>query len=195
MKVLVDIPDYLSIFPRVPLLPDIRGNEVPPSENLVHDDLEVMPLVVVDADPDRAVLAQELAEKLEPRHDHGQPLRVLEVVVVMLEGRPGVVRRIDVDALHLAGEERQQRLQRLEVVALDQHVPGIAVPAAELRHLLEQPVGHAIRRDDVAVAGKPVEARHAFVLFLSFPVCGARAALARGFEAIDREMAVGSIAG
>ncbi len=45
-----------------------------------------------------------------------------ETVVVMLEGRAGIIRRGDVDALHLTGVERQQHLQCFQVVALDEHV-------------------------------------------------------------------------
>ncbi len=47
---------------------------------------------------------------------------MLKVIVVMLEGAFGVVGRIDEDALHPAPVERQQGLEGLQVVALDQQV-------------------------------------------------------------------------
>jgi hypothetical protein len=41
-----------------------------------------MPLVVVDRHPDAAVLTQELAQQLQPRQHHAEPLAVLEVVAL-----------------------------------------------------------------------------------------------------------------
>ena len=54
---------------------------------------------------------------------------MLEVIVVVLEGRPGVVGRIDVDALHAPGVVGKQGLEGLEVVALDEEIVprGLAV--------------------------------------------------------------------
>ena len=83
-----------------------------------------MAFIIVYGNPDAAVLAQELSKEFEARVHHVQPGRVFEVVVVMLERGAGVVRRIDVDALHFAGVERQQRLQRLQVVAVDEDTLG-----------------------------------------------------------------------
>ena len=56
---------------RSSLLPKNIRNKILPSENLVHDDLEVMDLVVVDGDPDRAVLGEEVAEEFEARVHEG----------------------------------------------------------------------------------------------------------------------------
>jgi len=49
---------------------------------------------------------------------------VFQVVVVVLEGALGVVGRVDEDALDLAAMQRQQGLEGLQVVALDQQVVG-----------------------------------------------------------------------
>lgn len=58
---------------------------------------------------------------------------MLDAVIVMLKRTPRVVRRIDVDTLHLPRKLRLQRLQRLQrqqVVAKDQPV----VEAIRLAH-------------------------------------------------------------
>ena len=49
-------------------------------------------------------------------------IRGLDVVVVDPAFVAGVVGRVDVDALDLAGVVRQQRLERVEVVAVDDEV-------------------------------------------------------------------------
>jgi hypothetical protein len=47
---------------------------------------------------------------------------VLEVIVVVLEGRPGFIGRVYVDALHASGVVGKQGFEGLEVVALDEEV-------------------------------------------------------------------------
>ena len=47
---------------------------------------------------------------------------MLYPVIVMLKRRAGIVRRIDVDALHLSGEFLFQSLEAQEVVPMDQDV-------------------------------------------------------------------------
>jgi hypothetical protein len=47
---------------------------------------------------------------------------MLDPIIVVSEGGAGVVRRVDVDALDLAGELLLKRLQRKQVVAEDQAV-------------------------------------------------------------------------
>ena len=89
-------------------------DEVLPAEDLVADDAQIGAFAIVDGDPDAAVLRQELAQELQAGIHHVEPGRMFEVVVVVFEGGAGVVGGIDVDALHFAGVERQQRLQRLQ---------------------------------------------------------------------------------
>ena len=117
-----------------------------------------MPLVIVDRHPDRAVLGQELAQQHQPGHDHRQPLRVFEAVVVMFEGRPGVVGRVDVDALYPARVEGQERLQRLEVVPLHQQ-PLVAFSGTQIGHLIEQPIRHPVCRPQILFSRQPVQKR------------------------------------
>lgn len=86
---------------------------------------------------------------------------MFEIVVVVLEGGAGVVGRVDIDALHLTGVERQQCLERFEVVALDEHVAGARIASRKLRRFFEQPIGHAPGGADIVVAGEPVQNGHA----------------------------------
>ena len=100
-----------------------------------------MPLVVVNRHPNTAVLPKQFAQELQARQHHAEPLGVLQVVVVMLERAFGVVWRVNKDALHLPPVKRQQRLERFEVVPLNQQV--VVAGGGRLamhRYLLQQPV-------------------------------------------------------
>ena len=107
------------------------------SPNLIHQRPQMMHLVVVDGDEDRAVVGQQLAQELQPREHHAAPLVVAgEIVAVHRAAQPvahhrrvdlvvvnpplvaGVVGRVDVDALHLPGIAWQQRLERVQVVEI-----------------------------------------------------------------------------
>ena len=120
-----------------------NSEEILLAEYLVHRRPQVMELVVVDGDEDRAVLRQQLPEKLQPRPHHAQPFVVpLEVLPVHLPvalqpfphqravhlvvvGPPlvaGVVGRVDIDAFHPPRVARYQRLQRLQIVAVDNQI-------------------------------------------------------------------------
>ena len=68
-------------------------------------------------------------------------LRAVDVVVVDPAFVAGVVRRVDVDALHLPRVTRQQRLERLQVVALHDQIAAVRVAARQLRHRLQQAIG------------------------------------------------------
>ena len=61
----------------------------------------------------------------------------VRVVVVVLESAARVVGRVDEDAFHSARVVGQQGLQRVEVVALDQHVPCVAIARRLARHFLK----------------------------------------------------------
>ena len=57
------------------------------------------------------------------------------VVVISPTFVAGVVRRVDIDALHLAGVVGQQRFQRDEIVALDDQIAVARLTAREVRHV------------------------------------------------------------
>jgi hypothetical protein len=54
-----------------------------------------MRLVVVDGYPDTAIFRQQFPEQFQPWIHQAQPQGMLQVVVVMAERRPGVVRQWD----------------------------------------------------------------------------------------------------
>ena len=96
-------------------------------------------------------------------HDFTKPLAdygTVDVVVVSPAFVTGVVRRVNVDALDLAGVVRQQRLERHQIVALHDEVAAAGVARGKIRHVLEQ------MKRDVAVMiyhrvfSNPVERRH-----------------------------------
>ena len=88
-----------------------------------HQNLEIVALrcrrCVIQIDPSSL---SSLPEKIKPVAHQRKPQRVLNAIVVVLECAPGVVRRVDVDALDLAGELLFQRLEREQVVAEDEPV-------------------------------------------------------------------------
>jgi len=98
--------------------------------------------------------------------DFAQPaadLRAVDVVVVDPALVAGVVRRVDVDALHLAGVARQQGLERVQVVALHDQVAAVAavvVAAAELWHRLQQAERHVLVVLDDGFLADPVQCGH-----------------------------------
>ena len=141
------------------------ANTARPSLRAAHTwpTLRQCPLVVVDGHPDAAVLAQKLPQQLQPGQHHRQPLRMLQVVVVVLERAPGVVRRVDEDALHPAAVEGQQRLQRIQVVALHQQVAGRGGGVAHPRPSgmrAQHPGGRGGSGAEGGVAVQPVKGGH-----------------------------------
>ena len=83
---------------------------------------------------------------------------MFEVVVVVFEGGAGVVGGIDVDALHLSRVERQDRPQRLQVVAVDEQV--VARPIRQ-RPILAQDLNRAVlRRPAGLLIAHPLQHRH-----------------------------------
>ena len=162
-----------SILSREGLLPKYVGHEISSSKHLIHNDLEIVRLIVVNRHPNRPILCQQVPQQFQARPHHRQPLAMFEIVVVMLKRRARVVRRVNVDTLHLAGIERQQCLQRLQIVALNQHVTHIRFPRGKVRRFFQQAIGHAGSGADVGVAGEPVQGGHglwsASGVFLSGP--------------------------
>lgn len=77
---------------------------------------------------------KELLCDLQALLHHGEPLampisiRAIHVVVVVLPVfRTGVIRRIDVDAVHLLCVQVFQQLERVVVVRLNQRMPKVAI--------------------------------------------------------------------
>src|SRR3546814_12041531 len=64
--------------------------KIPPPEYLVHDDFEIMSLIVINRHPNTAVLGEQFAKQLQPRPYHGQLLAMLQIIVIMLKGRPRI---------------------------------------------------------------------------------------------------------
>ena len=55
---------------------------------------------------------------------------------------------------------RQQRLQGVEIVALNEHDSRVAIPARMLWHFFEQSRGHVIRSADILFSCQPVQNGH-----------------------------------
>jgi len=100
-----------------------------------------MDFVVVDADEDYPVGAEQFAQEFEPGRHHTEPFvvagevvsidglpepilhqRAVDIVVIFPTFVAGVVGRVNVDALDLAGVGREQRFQSVQIVAVDDEV-------------------------------------------------------------------------
>ena len=66
-----------------------------------------------------------------------EPNRMLEAVVIVVEGVSGVVGRVDVDALDLACELLLKRLQCEQIIPVDQPV----IEDIGIRNALRSPIG------------------------------------------------------
>ena len=111
-------------------LPNNVGNKIPPPKHLVTQHLQIMALIVVNANPQRTILSEQPPEDLQSIPHQRKPDGMLHPVVVMGKSTAGVVRRIDKHALDLTGKLLLQGLQGQEVVAEDQPV----VETIILRH-------------------------------------------------------------
>lgn len=176
-----------GVLGRIDLLPQHRRDEVARAENLIHQQPQRRHFVVVDGDENRPVLAQKLPQQHQPRIHHAQPavvavqrlalaadhlaqplanLRAVDVVVVDPALVAGVVRRVDIDALHLPRIARQQGLQRVQVVALHDEVAGrigaaVGIAARQRRHRLQQAERHLLVVFDDGFLADPVQRGHA----------------------------------
>jgi hypothetical protein len=95
--------------------------------------------------------------------DLAQPFgdeRAFHIVIVNPALVPGVVRRVDVDALHLPGVVGQQRLERLQIVSFHNEIACARVSAAKLRHILEQTKFDLVVMVDNGILADPVECGH-----------------------------------
>ena len=81
-----------------------------------------MHFIVVEKHPNRPVFRHEVLEYFQAITDQREPQRMLNPVIVMLERAAGVVRRVNVDALDLAGELLFERFEGEEIVAEDEAV-------------------------------------------------------------------------
>lgn len=91
--------------------------------------------------------------------DLTQPLtdqRAVDVVVVGPALVACVVRRIDVDALHLPRVVRQQRFERDKVVALHDEIAVSRLAAGKLRHVFQQMKRHLQMMIDDSFLAYPV---------------------------------------
>jgi hypothetical protein len=100
-----------------------------------------MGLVVIELNPARPCGSKQAAQHFQAIAHHAEPVRMLPAVLELRESAPRIVGRIDIDAFHLLGEFRLERLQRRKIVAKDEPaiepipiapVARCAMPAADL---------------------------------------------------------------
>lgn len=117
-----------------------------------------MPLVVVAAHPDAALLAEKFPQQFEAGIHHGEPAGMLQIVVVMGKGAARIVGRIDVDALHLARIVGEEGLEGFQIVALNEQIVRGAVAVAF--GLFQQAVRRAPGGAQVFFSAEPLQGGH-----------------------------------
>src|SRR3546814_15238165 len=87
VNVVMSITQSQPVIGTNPLLPKYINYKIPPPEYLVHDDFEIMSLIVINRHPNTAVLGEQFAKQLQPRPYHGQLLAMLQIIVIRSEER------------------------------------------------------------------------------------------------------------
>ena len=169
------------ILRRIDLLPKDGRDEIIATENLIHHETKRADFVVVQANEDRSILAQELLQQHEPGIHHAEPFvvsgevlslladgfaepaedfRGVDVVVIDPALVAGVVGRIDADALHFPRIARQQRFERMEVVALHDQVARGGITMGKLLVRFEQAERYLLVVPHHRVLPDPVQRGH-----------------------------------
>jgi hypothetical protein len=81
-----------------------------------------MTFSVVYCDPDGAIFAQKMPKNFQACSDETKPKGMFDSVVVMLKSGTCIVRRVNIDALDLAGELLFERFEGKKVVTEDEAV-------------------------------------------------------------------------
>ncbi|OIQ67032.1 hypothetical protein GALL_513940 [mine drainage metagenome] len=153
---------------RIVLLPNARRHKVVRTKNFVQHHPCMVHLVVVQGDPDRTALGEQLAQQHQARPHHAQPFvvaqhvvpvhrvggqplfhdRAVDVVVVAPAFVAGVVGRVNEHQIHRTGVARQQGFQSVQVVAVDDEVAAQVLRANAFAFVGQQ---RAVRHRQVVV--------------------------------------------
>src|SRR4030067_1395539 len=95
---------FCIILRRKLLLPNHIRNKIVSPKHLIHDNLEIVCLVVIDGNPYASVFRKQFSQQLQTRIHQRKPLCMLKIIVVVLESASRVIRGIDGDTLYPAGE-------------------------------------------------------------------------------------------
>ena len=92
------ITDCRSYVWRISFLPNHTCYILFSAEYFIAKDFQIIPLVIINANPKAAVLRQKPPQNLQSRADQLQPLAMLQVVIVVLKRGTGIIGRIYVPA-------------------------------------------------------------------------------------------------
>lgn len=81
-----------------------------------------MAFVVVQRNPNAAVFRQQFAQQFQARIHHVQPQAVFQIVIVMRKCRTRVIGWVYENTFDAACIKRQQRFQRVQIVALNNQI-------------------------------------------------------------------------
>ena len=65
---------------------------------------------------------------------------MLNIIIVMFERMPSIVRRVDIDTLDLSGIVREKSFQGIKIIPLYQQIVGVFVSIMKRIDLLKNPV-------------------------------------------------------
>jgi len=130
-------------------LPNLIRYKIIFPEHLITQEFEICLFVIVDGDEDHSAVGEEVFGEFKAFCHEGEPVGVAErgvfrdgdavgefgretFVTVAETIRAGVVRRVDVDDVHLAAVRVVQARQRVVVLPFDQNMARFAVVGADL---------------------------------------------------------------
>ena len=149
------------------VMPYKRSDKIALPKNFIEQHPQPMLLVVVDGNKNHAVLGQQFAQQLQPRPHHAQPLLMpllvvavhravflqpalhqigIHIVVVAPALVAGVIRRVNVNAIHPPRITRHQRFERMQIIAMHNQVALLHIPAPRQHrlppHHIQRPIRH-----------------------------------------------------
>src|SRR6266851_8239462 len=80
-----------SITSAIKIFPYNRTNKGIATKYLVANQLQVVSLIIIDSDPQRTGIRQKPPDYLQPVSHHAKPDRVLDAIIIVLEGTAGIV--------------------------------------------------------------------------------------------------------
>ena len=142
-QIFVDDGIKFAVLPAAGTFDSAFSEKIACAKNLVADKFKVRLFVIVDRNENGAVVGEQIAQEFEAGIHHAKPFIVsgevfafpaddfaepaldswvVDVIVVNPALVAGVVGRVDINAFDAAGETREQRFEREQVVGVNNHV-------------------------------------------------------------------------
>ena len=92
------------------MIPDYISHKIPPTKHFITHHLQIMRFVVINGNPQRTILRQQLPDNFQAVAHQSQPNGMLQSVIIMAKSAAGIVGRVNKNAFYLAAKFLLQRL-------------------------------------------------------------------------------------